>query len=943
MVALGFGAIAQAQSLVLSYALDSDQNVRPLSPDGTIIFPASPVGVDVGAELQITNRGAEQGFVTGLGLTATAFRLSGVPLFPALVGPGQTLRVRVLYRARSVSLADQGTIVASFPGQANFTVNLSGIGRAAPLALSYVPAEDANVVGLLPGGTLSFRPSPIGSDVEATLQVANTGAEPAFVSAVSIAGDAFRLAGVPALPVTIPAGQTLRIPVVYRARSAGVSDTGRITLNYAGESPFFIDLTGIGRPAALTLNYVLPSDQNVVPVLPGGTVDFGEAPANGTVEAAFQITNTGTAPAIVSELAVSGSAFRFSGIPLLPTTLPAGQTLRVTLAYRPSGGAEDTGTIRAGYAGETPILLNVRGRPAAPSLTLRYSFGDQIVSIPAGGSLEFPPTAQNTTSTATLSIVNSGTSAATISGLSISGAAFSLSGLPAFPTVLAAGQGLQVQVVYFASANAEDFGLISLAYPAGELPIPLRGRRLASQLRYETQTVPPIEVLPGGTIQIPDTEVSAATRVGLLIANRGPSPVTLTTIAIEGTSYALEDLPLLPLTLTANGSVIVTVLFQPEQAGTAPGALTVNTDRLGLRALAIGPELTFSYEASGVVTPLPASGPVVVFPPVAISASSNATLVIRNRGTGVATITSLGVDQGAAAYSLQPPPALPATIPPDGTLRVPIQFAPVNLGFINGTVRINAAAISLSGSGTEPPPLPEFSFTGPTGTVAPAAQARVGLTLTQPYPVAISGTLTLEIGGDLPADPAVQFASGGRSVGFEVPANSTQALFAGQADRIGVQTGTVAGSMRIVPTFRTQAGQVNVAQTIPSTLDFSIARAAPVLQAIEAATSGGTNLTLTIAGFTTTRDLTSLILRFTPVSGAEIPNPEVRVDLRSASTLWFQRPASQSFGGQFSLTLPLTIAGSSLGSDTPVSRLESVSATMENTSGMSNSVTAAIR
>jgi hypothetical protein len=384
------------------------------------------------------------------------------------------------------------------------------------------------------------------------------------------------------------------------------------------------------------------------------------------------------------------------------------------------------------------------------------------------------------------------------------------------------------------------------------------------------------------------------------------------------------------------------IAFQPAHSGSFTGSLAVNSDRIALRGDSLSAELMFAYEIDGLPTQLTQTNPSIVFPPAAVSNSSEAVFIVRNIGIGEARITSLGVDQGSAAFAFQPAPDLPLKIAPGGERRFPLRFTPVSLGFVDGNLRVNNTTVPLVGSGIEPPPLPEFSFSGPAGVVPAASQSRIGITLTRPYPVPVSGTLSIEIGGDLPADPAVQFASGGRTVEFEIPANSTQAVFAGQADRIGIQTGTVASSMRVVPTFRTKAGGVQISPEAPRTLDFSVARAAPVLQAIQASSVTGNSFVLTLVGFTTTRELTAMTLRFTPVSGVSMPNPELRIDLRSASTVWFQRQASQSFGGQFTLTLPLAFSGTDLGNQQPVSRLASIAATAENSVGLSNAVEVAI-
>ena len=100
---------------------------------------------------------------------------------------------------------------------------------------------------------------------------------------------------------------------------------------------------------------------------------------------------------------------------------------------------------------------------------------------------------------------------------------------------------------------------------------------------------------------------------------------------------------------------------------------------------------------------------------------------------------------------------------PNSDFQITIKFTPVAVGFSNGTLTIDTTSVTLVGSGTQPPPLPAYTITGPGGTVAALSQPSIGLKLAGGYPVAVSGTLTISVTSSFPADPAVQFASGGRT------------------------------------------------------------------------------------------------------------------------------------------------------------------------------------
>ena len=94
---------------------------------------------------------------------------------------------------------------------------------------------------------------------------------------------------------------------------------------------------------------------------------------------------------------------------------------------------------------------------------------------------------------------------------------------------------------------------------------------------------------------------------------------------------------------------------------------------------------------------------------------------------------------------------------------------------------------------------PNLTISGLPDIVDPAQQPPFTLVLDAAYPADINGTLTLVFTPD-PAvgidDPAIQFATGGRTLKFTVPSGSTQVAWS--APVVAFQTGTVAGTIQLV-------------------------------------------------------------------------------------------------------------------------------------------------
>jgi hypothetical protein len=363
----------------------------------------------------------------------------------------------------------------------------------------------------------------------------------------------------------------------------------------------------------------------------------------------------------------------------------------------------------------------------------------------------------------------------------------------------------------------------------------------------------------------------------------------------------------------------------------------IGTGTFNVTGKGLGSKLVFSYAAGGATVKL---GPTdsVVFSPIIISQTGQVSFTVQNTGTVTATIFNIGIDQANSPFSVSGLPALPLSVLSGAQATFNITFAPVSTGFSSGTLRLDSTTVPLIGSGTPPPALPAYSIQGPSGDVGPATQPNISLKLSKSYPIAIAGTLTLSASGSLPVDPAVQFLTGGRSATFSIPANGTTAVFTGQGQQIQLQTGTVATTITLTPSFATQAGGVNLTPSQPTTLSFTVAPAAPTLIASQLTGSTTNSVVLTLTGFSTTRSLTGLTAQFTAAPGFTVSTAPINVDLSQASPLWFNSTASVAFGGQFAVTIPFTLQGTVSTTQTLLQSVTSVSVTVANGTGASNTL-----
>jgi hypothetical protein len=209
--------------------------------------------------------------------------------------------------------------------------------------------------------------------------------------------------------------------------------------------------------------------------------------------------------------------------------------------------------------------------------------------------------------------------------------------------------------------------------------------------------------------------------------------------------------------------------------------------------------------------------------------------------------------------------------------------------------------------------------------------------------MAIAGTLTMNVSTDLVTDPAVQFATGGRTVQFVIPADTTDALFAGQGPQIRLQTGTVASEISLTPSFSTQVSGLDLTPATANPLRFAVAPAVPVLISGRVTNVTANGFALILTGFSTTRAITSLSAQFAATAGFNVPQTQFTVDLRQASTVWFQSGSSQAFGGQFAVAVPFNFQGTVPAGQSVLDSVGSISVTVSNDRGSSNSLQTTVR
>ena len=182
-----------------------------------------------------------------------------------------------------------------------------------------------------------------------------------------------------------------------------------------------------------------------------------------------------------------------------------------------------------------------------------------------------------------------------------------------------------------------------------------------------------------------------------------------------------------------------------------------------------------------------------------------------------------------------------------------------------------------------PRTFPGVSLTGPQGQIAALQQDAIGVSLQAPYAVDVTGTLSLSFdGGALAADPAMQFSTGGTTIAFKIPAGTQTATFSNGAAKVGLQTGSVAGNIRLATTVQTSSN-FDLTGSAPAELDLQISPTAPIILGASVVNTGG-SYSLQILGMATGRTLKSLTLNFVSTGTMALNPSTVTLDLSTTAS-----------------------------------------------------------
>ncbi len=219
-----------------------------------------------------------------------------------------------------------------------------------------------------------------GDTIQSRFRVRNTGAGPATLTTLGLAGSGFSFSNVPTLPYIIA-------PYAGSAASEVEFDVAFNPTDVASYSAFLqvntiqIILQGTGTQAA-----VLTLAGSNIPLAAGAIIDFGSLASGITKQLTFDLSNPGSAAVSVGTLSVTGIGFQGPIGASQPISVAPGQTVSFQVEFLPTSGRAFQGTLAVDQ--RTFVLTGQGLSPPLPAASIVFgsSVGQSVqqnnVSIP---------------------------------------------------------------------------------------------------------------------------------------------------------------------------------------------------------------------------------------------------------------------------------------------------------------------------------------------------------------------------------------------------------------------------------------------------------------------------------------------------------------------------------------------------------------------------------
>ena len=341
-----------------------------------------------------------------------------------------------------------------------------------------------------------------------------------------------------------------------------------------------------------------------------------------------KVKNVGTAPLIVSEIAVSGADAGLFTVTPATLTLSGGDSAYVQVMFTPTSVGAKTASLQ--------LTHNAAGSPPQVALT---GTGSVPAAISVPESINFGVTAVNTSITDSLIIHNTGGSLLEFSGFSlhefseqseVSSTSFEV---VSFISSLQVGERAAIPIKFLPISEGQKVAELTIIHNAAGSPsqVALTG----------TGTTPTPLISLSTTALSMGTMSPGVVRVdSLKVKNTGTLALSVSAIAVSGADAGLFTVTPPTLNVATGDSAYVRLVFAPTNDGNFSATLTLTHN-------AAGSPSHVALTGTGTAPVLQVSPAALSMGPVPSDSSAVDSVKVKNTGTlelGVSTIKVEGID-----------------------------------------------------------------------------------------------------------------------------------------------------------------------------------------------------------------------------------------------------------------------------------------------------------
>jgi uncharacterized delta-60 repeat protein len=359
---LGNGSVGRLES-VAAFTLapeiairDGASDTAPEIIDGqtqTLGFGTTRLGTPLARSLTLFNPGNADLNVTAIA-TPAGFSVTGLPVLPVAVAPGQSLPFQVILPATAPgAFTGEVTIASDDADESTFNFTVSGLVVTPEILVRDGTTAAAPELTDGQAAPVDFGIARQASPVIRGFTIANAGTAPLVLSALT-APAGFTILNPPALPATIETGESLALSVRLDAAATGVFPGSiSLTSDDFDEAVFDFPVTGMVVTPEIAVHEGQLSGPELVDGQAAG-VDFGRNVQGSPGTRGFTIVNTGTV-----ELKVNGVAMPPAYTPLNLPGFPLIVGINQSMTFQMSLATTAVGT----YAGNIIIASDDLDEP----------------------------------------------------------------------------------------------------------------------------------------------------------------------------------------------------------------------------------------------------------------------------------------------------------------------------------------------------------------------------------------------------------------------------------------------------------------------------------------------------------------------------------------------------------------------------------------------------